>query len=165
MKPVPESPSGRAVRALATNRRAFRDYQVLETLEAGLELRGSEVKSIRGGHFSVNEAYARLADGQAWLVGFHVNPYEFSRVDTCDPLRPKRLLLHRREIERLAGRLSTGGLTLVPLKLYVRRRHIKAELGLCRGKRTEDKREALRRRTADREAERAIAAHSRGRRS
>lgn len=143
---------------LATNRKALRDYHVLDRIEAGIELRGAEVKSIRGHHFSLGEAHARIENGQIHLYGFHIQPYEHARVEEHDPLRKKRLLLHRKEIDKLFGQVTVKGMALVPLKLYFRHGHVKVELGLCRGKQFEDKRETLRKRTADLEASRAIAA-------
>jgi SsrA-binding protein len=141
---------------LAANRRALHDYHVLEKLEAGIELRGAEVKSIRAGHVSLAEAYAKLEGGEVILHSLHVLPYEHSRAETHDPVRPKRLLLHRAEIRKLAGQITAGGKTLIPLRLYLRKGLVKVEIALARGKQAADKREAIRRRTADREAARAI---------
>ncbi len=149
------------VRQIASNRKARRDFHVLEKLEAGMELRGTEVKSIRAGKVSLDEAFARIEDGQVFLYGMHVQPYEHGNVHNHDPVRPRRMLLHSREIHRLLGQTTAKGNTLVPLRLYLRRGVVKVELGLCRGKQRADKREDLKRRTADREAERAIAARIR----
>lgn len=146
---------------VATNRKALRDYFVLERIEVGVVLRGAEVKSIREGRFSLNEAFSRIDDGEAVLCDFHIQPYEHARADGYDPVRPKKLLLHRREIDRLIGETSVKGMALIPLKLYFHRGRVKVELGLCRGKHVGDKRETIRRRTAEREAERAIAARTR----
>ncbi len=153
------APAG--VRQIASNRKARRDFHVLEKLEAGMELRGTEVKSIRAGKVSLDEAFARIEDGQVFLYGMHVQPYEHGNVHNHDPVRPRRMLLHSREIHRLLGQTTAKGNTLVPLRLYLRRGVVKVELGLCRGKQRADKREDLKRRTADREAERAIAARIR----
>lgn len=153
--------TGTAGGPLATNRKAFRDYEVLDRIEAGIELRGAEVKSIRDRRFSLNEAHARIENGQIRLYGFHIQHYEHARIEEHDPIRPKRLLLHRREIDRLFGQVTVKGMALVPLKLYFRHGHVKVELGLCRGKHFADKREVIRRRTADREASRAIASRTR----
>lgn len=158
---APEQKAGAAVKPLATNRRAFRDYHVLERIEAGLELRGAEVKSIRAGRFSLAEAHARVKDGQAFLLGLHILPYEFARAGEQDPARPKKLLLHRKEIDRLLGQTAIKGHTIVPLGLYLKHGLVKVELGLCRGKQAEDKREILKRKTAEREAERAMASRTR----
>jgi SsrA-binding protein len=148
---------------LATHRRALRDYHVLERFEAGIELRGAEVKSIRDNRFSLNESYAQIHDGEVLLRNLHVLPYAHARADEQQSARPKRLLLHRREIDRLLGQTALKGHTLVPLKIYLKRGLVKVELGLCRGKQNEDKRETLKRRTAEREAERAIAERTRRR--
>lgn len=154
--------AGRAdEQVVAVNRRALHDYHVLARIEAGLVLRGCEVKAIRDHRCSLNEAYAAVKGNEAYLLGFHVQPYEHARAQDHNPLRPKKLLLHRREIDRLLGQTTTGGVTMIPLKLYFRRGRLKVELGLCRGKRREDKREAIRRRTAEREARRAMASRMR----
>jgi len=142
---------------LATNRKAQRDYHILAKLEAGIELRGGEVKSIRAGDVSLNESFAAIEGGQVFLNDLHINPYACSRSESYDPVRPNRLLLHRREIQRLIGQVSIQGNTLVPLRLYLKKGRIKVELALCRGKLMGDKREALKRRTADRETAREIA--------
>lgn len=147
---------------VATHRSARRDYHILERLEAGIELRGSEVKSVRAGDVSLNESFAQLEQGQLFLMGLHIKPYACSHHVPSDPVRPRRLLVHRHEIKRLVGQLTLKGLTLVPLRLYLRRGRIKVELALARGRQQGDKREALRRKTADREAARAIAARRPG---
>lgn len=146
---------------IAVNRRALHEYHVLDRIEAGIELRGPEVKAIREHRCSLTEAYAAIKDNEAFLLGFHVQPYEHARAQDHNPLRPKKLLLHRREIDRLLGQTTTAGMTLIPLKLYFRRGRLKVELGLCRGKQRADKREVIRRRTAEREARRAIAGRMR----
>jgi SsrA-binding protein len=149
-----------AVKTIATNRKALRDYFVLEHFEAGIELRGPEVKSIRDGRCSIGESYARVDDGEVLLLDFHVQPYEYSRAEGYNPVRPKRLLLHRKEIDKVFGQASVKGQTLVPLRIYLKKGLVKVELALCKGKQVADKREALRRKTADREAERAISART-----
>jgi SsrA-binding protein len=152
-----------AVKTIATNRKALRDYFVLEHFEAGIELRGPEVKSIRDGRCSIGESYALVDGGDVLLLNFHVQPYEYSRAEGYNPVRPKRLLLHRREIDKVFGQASVKGQTLVPLRVYLKKGLVKIELALCKGKQAEDKREALRRKTADREAERAIASRTKRR--
>ena len=147
-----------AVRTIATNRKALRDYFVLEHFEAGIELRGPEVKSVRDGRCSIGESYALVEGGEVLLLDFHIQPYEYSRAEGYNPVRPKRLLLHRKEIDKVFGQASVKGQTLVPLRVYLKKGLVKVELALCKGKQSEDKRESLRRKTADREAERAIAA-------
>jgi len=144
---------------LATNRKARRDVHVLETFECGVELVGTEVKSIRAGKLSLAESYARVENGQMLVHGLRIEPYTHGNQFNHDPLRPKRLLLHRKEIDRIDGQVREKGHTLVPLKLYLKRGRVKLELALARGKDVRDKRETLRRRTADREAQRAIAEH------
>lgn len=148
-------------RDLATNRRARHEYRILETVEAGIELLGSEVKSARGGQASLAESFADFDRGQAVLRDLHLQPYRFSHTATPDPRRPRRLLLHKREILRLQGLAATQGIAVVPLRLYVKRGRIKVELALCRGKQHADRRETLRRKTFEREAEREIAARRR----
>lgn len=152
--PAQSGASGEKV--VAVNRRAWHDYEVHDRLEAGVVLKGSEVKAIRGGRFSLAEAYAGIKEGEAYLFGFHVQPYEFARAADHDPLRPKKLLLHRREIDRLFGLTSQRGVTLIPLRLYFRRGKLKVELGVCKGKRRGDRRETLRRRIAEREVRHAL---------
>ena len=147
--------------ALATNRRARHEYFVIERFEAGIALRGTEVKSIRAGEVSLQESFVRVEQGRLVVEGMHVQPYRHGNVHNHDPVRPRQLLAHRAEIARLAGQVSLKGYALVPLRLTLRKGHIKLEIGVCRGKQQADKRETLRRRTADREAERAIAASRR----
>ena len=160
MAPNPTNPRS-GIHTVATHRKAFRDYHILERMEAGLELRGAEVKSIREGRFSLTESYAAIEGREVFLLGLHIQPYGCARVAEQDPLRPKRLLLHRREIERLTGHVALKGQTLVPLRVYFSKGRAKVELALARGKQDPDKRETIRRRTAEREAERAIADRSR----
>ncbi|MCX7819465.1 MAG: SsrA-binding protein SmpB [Kiritimatiellae bacterium] len=157
--PSPSTP-GRSdgIQVVAEHRRARHDYEILDTFEAGLELRGTEVKSLRARQASLAGSYAQIERGEAWLVDCHIAPYAAGNIHNHEPRRPRRLLLHRREIDRLAGRLQQRGLTLIPLKLYFRRGRAKVELALARGKTHEDRRETLRRREADREATRAIRA-------
>jgi len=139
-------------KTIAVNRRARHDYDVLETYEAGLALTGSEIKSVRAGRVNLRGGYARIKDGQAWLIDVHISPYkEAGPYFGHDPIRPRRLLLHRREIRRLRHRLETSGLTLVPLRLYIRGRWAKVELGLCRGRKQYDRREAIAKREIRRE--------------
>ncbi len=139
------------VRPVCRNRRARFQYEILETLEAGLVLTGSEVKSMRGGNANLGDAYARIGrDGQAWLVGAHIDVYTAANRFNHEPTRERKLLLQRREIVRLGGKLRERGLTLVPLQMYFRNGWAKVELGLARGKRTHDKRQSIARRESDR---------------
>jgi len=142
---------------LATNRRAFRDYFVIERFEAGIELRGTEVKSVRAGRVSLVGSYAQVENGEAILVGLTIQPYEFGNRFNHAIDRSRRLLLHKKEILKLQIETEQKGHTLVPLSVYTKKGRVKIEIGLCKGKQHSDKREALRKRTADREAERAMA--------
>jgi SsrA-binding protein len=158
MTAAAEKRASATVEILATNRKARHAYHVLERVEAGIALRGAEVKSIRQREVSVAESFARIEGGEVVLHNLHVQPYRHSTAFLEDPRRPRRLLLHRREIARLAGQVTARGRALVPLSMYLKRGRVKVELGLCEGKLVRDKRETLRRRTAELEARRAIAA-------
>ena len=151
-----EPSGGSGFKVLATNRKASHDYFILEKLEAGIELRGAEVKSIRAGHLSLNEGYALVEGGQLMLYGLHVQPYSHGRLAEQDPDRPKRLLVHKTEITRLIGQTAVQGHTLLPLKVYLTHGLVKVELGLGKGKQGVDKRDSLRKKDADREARRAL---------
>src|ERR687886_1130883 len=143
-------------KTLATNRQAFHDYNVLETVEAGLALAGTEVKSIRAGNVNLRDAFARAQDGEIWLWNAHIAPFEQGNRWNHEPRRPRRLLLHTREIGRLLRKVTESGNTLVPLRLYDRKGKIKLELALARGKKQYDKRAAIAEREAKREIDRAI---------
>ena len=142
---------------IVENRRARFEYHILESLEAGLVLTGTEVKAIRGGGVSLSEAYARIRDGEAWLLGMHVPPYKQGSFSNSEPNRPRKLLLHKEEIARLQSRVGEKGLTIVPLRLYFTRGMAKVQLGVARGKKLWDKRADA----AKRDVEREIAAHVR----
>jgi SsrA-binding protein len=148
---------------IASNRKALHDYEVLDRYEAGIELRGTEVKSLRLGHVSMVGSYASIENGNAILYGVTIQPYEFGNRFNHAADRPRRLLLHKREILRLQAGVEKKGHSLIPLKLYFKNQRVKVELGLCRGKKLYDKRETMKRKTADREAARAISAARRGR--
>ena len=143
-------------RAVATNRRARHDYEILERLEAGIALTGSEVKSLRNGRASLAEAYARVREGEVWLENMHIPPYAQGERRGYDPKRARKLLLNRREIERLIGKTAEKGLALVPLRVYFAHGLAKVELGLGRGKRAFEKRQAIVEREHRREIERAM---------
>ena len=146
-----------SIKTLTTNRRARFEYEILETREAGIELKGTEVKSIRLGQINLSEGFCRISeDMQAMLQNVHIAPYDFGNRHNHDPLRPRRLLLHREEIYRLYGKIREQGLTLIPLKLYLKKGRVKLELGLVKGKKLHDKREAIKRRDAQREVERSL---------
>jgi len=139
---------------VARNRKALHEYHVLETYEAGIVLTGPEVKSVRAGRVSLAESFARVENGEVWLYDAHISPYDPASRWNVDPTRPRKLLLHRREIRRLIGSVSEKGLTLVPLDLYFRRGVAKITLALARGKKLHDKREALKERAVRRDMER-----------
>ncbi len=150
---------------MVQNRRARHDYDVLEVLECGIALQGSEVKSLRQGKVQLRDAYARVEGGEVWLHGMHVAPYSFaSGFGGHDPERPRKLLLHRREIDELHARTAQQSLTLVPLSLYFRDGRAKVELALARGRKRYDKRHAIASREAQREVERAVARSRKGER-
>jgi SsrA-binding protein len=146
-------------KVVASNRKARHEFEILETFEAGLVLRGPEVKSLREGKVGFQDAYARLEGGEIWLHSLHISPYEQANRYNEDPLRPRKLLLNRQEIRRLVGRVEEKGLTLVPLEIYFRRGFAKVTLALARGRKLYDKREKLKRRTQDEEARRAMDSH------
>ena len=150
-------------KVFATNRKAYHDYHVLENVEAGLVLTGTEVKSIRAGRVQLREGYARIDRGEAWLHNTHVAEYAQGNRYNHEPTRTRKLLLHRGEIARLASKAREAGLTLVPLRLYDKGGHLKVELGLVRGKRQYDKRVALSEREARRDIERAVRDRQRNR--
>jgi len=149
------SEASERVKVVATNRRARRNYTVLDTYEAGLALLGSEVKSLRDGRMELKDSYGDIRGGEAYLVGAHISPYGFAREGGHEPERERKLLLHRREIDRIAGGLAEKGLTLVPLRVYFKEGKVKVEMALARGKTTVDKRQTLRDREHAREIERA----------
>lgn len=146
-------------KTVASNRKARHEYEILETMEAGVVLRGPEVKSIRNGKVSLAGSFARVDDGEVWIHDMHVTPYDPASRWNSDPTRPRKLLLNAAEIRRLIGATQEKGLTLVPLELYFRRGFAKVAIGLARGKKLHDKRETLKRRTHQREMEREIRKH------
>ena len=149
-------------KVVATNRKARHEYEILEVVEAGLVLLGTEIKSIREGQVNFKDSYATIASSEAWLVGFHISPYVRGTHANHEPERRRKLLLHRREIGRLLGKTAERGLTLVPLRLYFKEGRAKVELGLARGKKLHDKRSALRERETRREMDKAIRDRGRG---
>jgi SsrA-binding protein len=146
----------RGEKLIVDNRRARHDYHLLERIEAGIVLTGTEVKSLRDGRASLQQAYADVRDDEAWLVGAHISVYDQGNIANHDPDRDRKLLLHRREVDSLAGKVRERGLTLVPTKLYFRDGRVKVELALARGKELRDKRRDLAKRDASREMERAF---------
>jgi SsrA-binding protein len=141
---------------LAVNRKARYNYAVEDTLECGIELRGTEVKSMKERSFSFSDAYAKIDNGELWLIGLHVTPYKFGNIYNHEPGRTRKLLVHRQEIKRLARKVNERGLTLIPLSFYLIRGMVKLELGICRGKRVVDKRQDIKRRDQKRDAERIL---------
>ncbi len=147
---------------VTVNRQAYHEYFVDETIEAGIALTGTEVKSARAGHVNLRGSYARIKGEEVWLEGAHIAEYEHGSWENHDPLRTRRLLLHRKEIDRLGARVQAKGQTLVPLKMYFKGNRLKVELGLCRGKKLYDKREAIAKRDAERELARVTKYRQRG---
>ncbi|MFM7207657.1 MAG: SsrA-binding protein SmpB [Planctomycetaceae bacterium] len=164
-KPTSSAPKGKpgrkaddtpAERVVAENRKARHDYEIIDTLECGIALVGSEVKSLRGGRMSLDEAYGRVEGGEVWLLGCDIPEYEKANQLNHKPKRPRKLLLHRREIAKFAGHASEKGLTLVPLKAYFKNGRVKVLLGVGRGRKAHDKRQKLKADTARRDIEQAI---------
>jgi len=143
-------------KTVARNKKALHDYHIVDTYEAGVVLAGPEVKSIRAGKVSLNEAYARIDGNEAWLYGLHISPYDPASLWNVDPTRNRKLLLHRREIRRLIGATQQEGFTLVPLELYLKDGMVKVGLALARGKKLFDKRDDMKKRDAEREMQRAV---------
>jgi SsrA-binding protein len=141
---------------ITVNRKAYHNYHIQESLEAGIVLKGSEIKSIRAGKVNLSDAYARPENGELWLHNSHIASYDAASYNTHEPTRPRKLLLHRKEINSLAGKVVQKGLTLVPLRLYIKHGVAKVELGMAKGKKLYDKKEAIARRDTDREIERAM---------
>lgn len=150
--------SAEGKKIVASNRRARHEYEVLERMEAGIALTGAEVKSIRDGRVSIAEAFARVENGEVWIHGMHISPYEAAGRWNTDPLRPRKLLLHRQEIRKLIGGVHEKGRTLVPLEIYFKRGRAKIDLAVARGKKLHDKRQDAKRQEAKREVERAVRA-------
>ena len=145
-------PKQQGVKKIADNRKAFHDYFVLERFEAGIELAGTEVKSVRGGNVNLKDSFCTVKDGELFLRGMHISPYEHGNIFNKDPVRPRRLLMHKREILKLNARVMQDGVALIPLSLYFKDSRVKLELGLCKGKKLHDKRDS----EADRQARRDI---------
>ena len=144
------------VKQIAQNRKAYHDYFILEKYEAGIELFGTEVKSLRLVAVNLKDSFCSVKDGEMFAYGIHISPYEKGNIFNRDPLRPKRLLMHRREIARLYGKIKQDGLTLIPLSLYLKNSLVKVEIGLAKGKKIYDKRESSAKRDAEREIQRTI---------
>ena len=143
-------------KTITVNRKAYHDYHILEDVEAGIALKGTEIKSIREGRVNIRDAYAKPEHGELWLFNAHISGYQAASYMDHDPNRPRKLLLHRKQIDYLVGLVSRKGLTLVPLKLYIKKGIAKLQLGVAKGKRVYDKRDAITRREVDREIERSL---------
>ncbi|MBQ8062432.1 MAG: SsrA-binding protein SmpB [Clostridia bacterium] len=144
------------LQTVARNKKAYHDYFVLESFEAGIELFGTEVKSVRQGKVNLKDAWCSIEDGEIYVNGMHISPYEFGNIFNRDPMRKRRLLMHKREINRLYGTIKQQGLTLIPLSAYFNRGRLKVQVGLCKGKKNYDKRESIARKDAEREAAREL---------
>jgi SsrA-binding protein len=141
---------------ISTNRKALHNYEILDSFEAGIVLKGNEVKSIRGGHINMGDAHASINKEEVFLYNMHISPYEHSRLEECDALRVRKLLLHKKEIKKLMGKVKEKGLTLVPLELYFSKGNVKVKLALARGRNARDKRDELKKKDAQREMQRAF---------
>lgn len=149
-------PHQQGIRTVAQNRKAYHDYFVEEKIECGISLFGTEVKSIRQGRVNLKESWAQVRKGEIWVEGMHISPYEQGNIFNRDPLRAKKLLLHRREIHKLEAQVMRQGFTLVPLELYIKNGRVKMQLGLCKGKQLHDKRDSMARKDSEREIQRAL---------
>jgi SsrA-binding protein len=144
------------IKQVATNRKAYHDYAVLDTYEAGIALTGTEIKSVRAGRVNLRDSYAQVKDFELWMMNVHISPYEHGNRANPDPVRPRKLLMHRKEIRRLSATLDQKGLTLVPLRIYLKANRAKVELGLAKGKKLYDKRQAIAERESDVQMQRAM---------
>ena len=149
-------PHQQGIKPIAQNRKAFHDYFIEERLECGVALFGTEVKSIRQGKVNLKESWAQIRKGEVWVEGMHISPYEQGNIYNRDPLRPKKLLLHRSEIRKLDSQVMRQGFTLVPLEMYLKDGKVKVQLGLCKGKQLHDKRDSMAKKDSDREIQRAL---------
>lgn len=143
-------------KTIVANRKAFHDFEIIERFEAGIALHGTEVKSLRSGHANFKDSYARVKEGELWIVNMHISPYDFGSVWNHDPLRQRKLLMHKKEIRRLISKIEEKGLTLVPLSLYFKNGMVKVELALARGKKIYDKRKDIAKRDSDRDTQREL---------
>jgi SsrA-binding protein len=144
------------VKLVARNKKARFNYEIVDRMEAGLALKGTEVKSLRMGKANLTDAYGKLKNGEAWLMSCHISPYPYAYYDNHEPERPRKLLLHKRQIRKLTGKVNEQGMSLIPLAIYFKRGKAKVELALARGKRKYDKRQALKKRDQEREVARAL---------
>ena len=149
-------PHQQGIKVIATNKKAFHDYFVEERYECGIALFGTEVKSVRLGKVNLKESWAQVRKGEIWIEGMHISPYEQGNIFNRDPLRPKKLLMHKKEIRKLDSLVMRQGYTLVPLEVYLKDGRMKVQLGLCKGKQLHDKRDSMAKRDSDREIQRAL---------
>ena len=152
---------GEAVKIVAKNNKAYHDYFIEEKYETGIELAGTEVKSIRLGNVNLKDSFCLIKDGEISVLGMHISPYEHGNIFNRDPVRPRRLLMHKREINRLQALAQQDGLALVPLSVYFKNARVKVEVGLCKGKKNYDKRDAMAKRDAKRDIDRAMKSYNR----
>ncbi len=143
----------KAIRQIANNKKAYHDFEILETFQAGIELVGTEVKSLRAGRCNLKDSYIKIQDGEAFIYNMHISPYEFGNIFNREPLRPRKLLLHKSEINRLNGKVQKDGLTIVPTKVYFRGSYVKVDIGLAKGKKLYDKRHDIAKKDQKRQAE------------
>lgn len=153
--------SNDSVKIIANNKKAYHEYFVLDKLEAGIELVGTEVKSIRAGRVNLKESWCMIKNGEIFVNGMHISPYEQGNIFNKDPFRVRKLLMHRKEIDRLFGKIKQDGLTLIPLSVYFKNSRVKVEVGLCKGKNLHDKRETLAKKQAQRDIDRTLKERSR----
>ncbi len=156
MRGATPMPRQTGIKEIAKNRKAFHEYFVLERFEAGVELFGTEVKSIRAGQVNLKDSFCTIKDGELFARGLHISPYEHGNIFNKDPMRPKKLLMHKREILKLQARVMQDGVALIPLSLYFKDSRVKLELGLCKGKKLHDKRDSAAQRESKRDIERAL---------
>ena len=155
-------PRQKGIKTLVQNRKVYHEYFVEEKIECGLALYGTEVKSVRLGRVNLKESWAQVRNGEIWVEGMHISPYEQGNIFNRDPLRPKKLLLHRSEIRKLDSQVMRQGYTLIPVELYLKDGRVKLQLGVCRGKQVHDKRDAMAKRDSDREIQRALRNRQKG---
>ena len=139
------------MKVITTNKKAYHDYNIIETFEAGIVLKGTEVKSVKNGRINLKDSFAKIKNGEVFLFNAHISHYKHGNVYNHDPVRTRKLLLNRKEIDKLTGKIKEKGFTLIPLKVYIKKGLVKVELGLCKGKKEYDKREAIKRRDLERE--------------
>ena len=144
------------IKLITENKKARHDYFIEDVFEAGIELYGTEIKSIRNGSVNLKESWADIQNGEVFVYGMHISPYEMGNIFNRDPFRVRKLLMHRKEINKIMGKIKQDGLTLIPLSLYFKKQYVKVELGLCKGKKLYDKREAMAKRDAKRDIDRAM---------